>query len=130
VNANESEAHNRVVSRKLYSKQIFMAIAISILMVGSSFLVVIVGATTAPQVKTDYTEYFPGQQVVITGQGFLQGSVTITISHPEITTVVDTCLVGQSGSFVYDKYYAEGVEQKSVPVDVLAYQDDNHKAST
>lgn len=40
VNSNESEAYNRVVeNRKLYSKQIFMAIAVAFLMVGSAFIV-------------------------------------------------------------------------------------------
>jgi hypothetical protein len=48
VKSNESKAYDRVLSRQLNSKQIFLAIAISVLMVGSAFIVASSASATPP----------------------------------------------------------------------------------
>lgn len=127
---SKSSDEVREVFRTGYLRKMTLATLLMIVMVGSGFLVSVARAETAPSIWTDKDSYLVGETVMIQGQGFLPGLVSLTVSHPVLGELNYVSAVGADGTFVCEDYVSAAVENASIPLTVVAMQDEMHHAQT
>ena len=102
-------------------------------MISSPFFVIVANAEQEPAVWTNQDHYIYGETVIIQGEHFLPGLLTITLSHPDFAQpiVYENVKVNFDGTFVCSEYKAGTgeIQDPTVPVEVTAYQDPDHQAT-
>jgi uncharacterized repeat protein (TIGR02543 family) len=94
--------------RKKYVKKIVSMLIISLLVLSTIFAIPLIHATGAT-ISTDKADYSPGDTVTIYGSGFLEGTVSMTVTRPDGSTNGWAVTSDSSGSFT-TTYALDGIE--------------------
>ncbi len=116
-----STAHQWSLPKRLYAS--ILAVIVVLVMISTSFVAILANATSDPVVWTDSDEYAPGETVYIFGDGFVKWvPLEIELEHPDLGIQTFTETPKIDGSFVFDGYLAEWVENYELPVNVTVTQ--------